>query len=815
MSSRANAILSATLETPSCGVIELLHDWRARSVPVLVLSGGMRMRTLERYPTERFALHSGYHVLKDGTIEFVFDPANHPELDVTTERVHIAGEFNGWVGADRAEWAMVPKILEGKPVLSWVGPLDKITGVGGGPVRFKFVTAKHIWLSVPLGTPNARRDDAGNFNRVVEPERTGLHLFSFELESPADLSQTLTVSWASRHAGDAVPLHAGAFFYALQTELPLGVDARASGTRFRIFAPRASRVELALCAALAEQGKAHRYALTRRQDEDGAAGVWEVTLEGNLHGWYYWYHVDGPKDAFGAFDPSRRVLDPYAVAVVGREGPGIIFERARLGMVGDGFKTPAWHDLVIAEAHVRDLAQCAPVTADDGQRRGFAGLKKWVESEDFYLSRLGVNCVELQPLQEFDNQAREDYHWGYMTVNWFAPASAYASRPEAATGLRELQELVRAFHERGIAVIVDVVYNHVGEPAHLMFLDRLYYFEQDISGNLSNWSGCGNDYRASAAMAQRLIIDSCTHWLKVFGVDGFRFDLADLIGRPVLERVEAALKKVKPDVILIAEPWSFRGHIAGELRDTGWSSWNDGYRNFMRDFVRGAALPETFEYYLKGSPWYYAKWPAQTVNYTESHDDRTWIDVITENGDGDGHLPTVNDRRRTHLMAAVLFCSIGIPMVSAGQDYLRSKHGVNNTYLRGDLNALDYQRIHRFPSTHAYFADWIAFRRSETGHLLRHFSRATEGFFEFIRGEGPSIAVIYNADLSQGAERLLFAINPGLADATIPLSAWAINEWHQVADAERFLAPGRPAGTQRVTENLFVPALGFGLWRMG
>jgi pullulanase/glycogen debranching enzyme len=275
------------------------------------------------------------------------------------------------------------------------------------------------------------------------------------------------------------------------------------------------------------------------------------------------------------------------------------------------------------------------------------------------------------------------------------------------------------------------------------------------------------------------------------------------------------LKKVKPDVILIAEPWSFRGHIAGELRDTGWSSWNDGYRNFLRDFVRGAARPETFEYYLKGSPWYYAKWPAQTVNYTESHDDKTWLDVITENENGDGHLPTVNDRRRTHLMAAVLFASIGIPMVSAGQDFLRSKHGVNNTYLRGDLNALDYQRIHRFPSTHAYFADWIAFRRSETGRLLRHFSRATEGFFVFCRGEGPSVAVIYNADLSQGPERLLFAINPGLGDAVIPLGDWAGHAWQQIADTERFLAPGRPAGTQRVTPHLFVPALGCGLWRMG
>src|SRR5690606_3232013 len=163
---------------------------------------------------------------------------------------------------------------------------------------------------------------------------------------------------------------------------------------------------------------------------------------------------------------------------------------------------------------------------------------------------------------------------------YFSPESSYSLNPAEASGVKELQQLVAAFHRRGIAVILDVVYNHVGEPAHLMFLDKLYYFYQDATGELSNWSGCGNDFRADAAMARRLIIDSCRHFIEAYGVDGFRFDLADLIGRDVLVEIETALKRTKPDVILIAEPWSFRGHIAGELRDTGWASWNDGYRNF-------------------------------------------------------------------------------------------------------------------------------------------------------------------------------------------------------------------------------------------
>ncbi len=304
-----------------------------------------------------------------------------------------------------------------------------------------------------------------------------------------------------------------------------------------------------------------------------------------------------------------------------------------------------------------------------------------MQSPAFYLHKLGVNAVELQPVQEFDNKTREEYHWGYMTNNFFAPESSYSLDPAHASGVRELQELVRAFHRRGIAVLLDVVFNHVGEPAHLMFIDKLYYFEQDDDGKLANWSGCGNDLRARSAMSTRLIIDSCLHAIEAYGVDGFRFDLADLIGVDVLREVEASLKCVKPDVVLISEPWSFRGHIAGALRDTGWASWNDGYRKFMGEFVRGGGTHEGFEYFLKGSPWHFSKWPAQTVNYTESHDDRTWMDIITENADYNGFSPTANDRRRTHLMAAILFASIGIPMISSGQDFLQLRSQRGEQYL--------------------------------------------------------------------------------------------------------------------------------------
>jgi len=161
--------------------------------------------------------------------------------------------------------------------------------------------------------------------------------------------------------------------------------------------------------------------------------------------------------------------------------------------------------------------------------------------------------------------------------------------------------------------------------------------------------------------------------------------------------------------------------------------------------------------------------------------------------------------------------SIGVPMLSAGQDFLRSKQGTNNTYLRGDLNALDYRRLHRYPGTHAYFADWIAFRRGEYGRLLRHWSRPGEGFFQFLVAEGsPALAAVYNADFSGGEVRLLFVVNPTLGDVTIPLPeevmGGRLGGWDLLADHERFYLSGAPGISWPVEAKLWVPALSCGLW---
>ncbi len=807
MITNGRRIAQAWLETPDRGVIELSRDWTGAALPPLALGPrGETFLRLTRVPDHTFGCESGFFVNAFCEIFFFLQLAHHAEIDAATDAVYLAGDFNGWQQAvGNPEWRLLPASMDGERVLLLAAHADRF--LTRPPQRFKFVTGDHRWLAVPAQAVNAVRDDLGNYNYAIDPDRTGRHLFRFTTAAPVDATQAQTVRWADDPA-DQVPLRPGNYFFRQKSHLPMGAEVGGGETTFRLFAPRARDVRLHLSPGVKDLENAATYAMDRRSD-----GAWEARLDGNLHGWYYWYTLDGPRDAFGLFDDRQRILDPYAQAAVGRDGPGIVIDRAQIARPERTFRTPPWQDLVIAEAHVRDLTALAPLKLRADERRGFAGLRRWVESPEFHLARLGVNAVELQPVQEFDCVTPEEYHWGYMPVNWFAPASAYALAAERASQIGELQDLVAAFHHRGLAVLVDVVYNHVGVPSHLMHIDKLYYFEQDREGNLANWSGCGNDLRAQAAMSRRLIIDSLIQLVEVYGIDGFRFDLAELIGLEVLREIETALKRVKPDVVLVAEPWSFRGHIARELQTTGYASWNDGYRKFLQDYVRGGGTCEQYEQFVTGSPGSFAAWPAQTVNYTESHDDRTWIDTITENSDNNGQQPTLNDCRRTHLMCAILMSSVGMPMLAAGQDFLRSKRGANNTYLRGDLNALDYGRMYRYPGTHAYFADWIAFRLSERGRLFRQFSRPGEGFFQFLfAANSTAAATIYNADRSQGPCQLLFAVNPTLQDVEIPLAGIARARWQQLADHERFFRAGDHEPARTVEDTVSVPGLACGLW---
>nr|VFJ87373.1 MAG: Pullulanase/glycogen debranching enzyme [Candidatus Kentron sp. LFY] len=653
-------------------------------------------------------------------------------------------------------------------------------------------------------------------------------------------------------------------FLDLESNRPLGAIIEKGKTTFSLFAPRAERVVVTFFRDL-ENPEPKIHELTQMKD-----GVWETTYGRNLHGWYYYFQVYSPKDATSEDDTENsdhpengnqenndskkgfennnpkadnregnpkdddsdpiedsppRILDPYALAAVSPNGPGIVWDRKKIKwpadkMIGKKFTTPPCSDLVIVEAHIRDLLKHAPIALENEARLGFTGLEKWVRGKGCYLKSLGVNAVELQPLQEIgDHYAKEDYHWGYMPVNYFAPDSSYALHPENGSQIEEFQSLVKSFHDQGLAVLLDVVYNHVGNPNPLYHIDKDYYFHFDEQGELTNWSGCGNDIRCETPMVRRLIIDSLRHFIECYDVDGFRFDLAHLIGIDTLGEIELALENIKPSVILIAEPWSFRGHIGTGLKDTGFASWNDGFREFVYQYLIGEGNQEGLHYYMGGSTKHLTAQPTQTVNYVESHDDRCWIDKITENPNHHGVHPTIVDRRRTHLACAIIMSSLGIPMISAGQDGLRTKKGIDNSYRDGDINAIDYDRIVEYAATHDYFRKWITFRRSERGKLFRLSATPPDSFFRYFGAEHDSsaTAIWYNADKSHGPIGLFFAVNPHKTAMDIHIGGKLdLSPWKQIADHERFEERGLRTMRFRFGNGILtLPPLSCGLWEEG
>ncbi|HLS27244.1 MAG TPA: alpha-amylase family glycosyl hydrolase [Opitutales bacterium] len=792
------------LTSLTSGLVELSRDWHEDRMPPLQIQPEGKLRSLKKVAPYLFGIESGYY-FENGTIRFLLDPAHYPWLGAYEGRLLVGGEFNDWNPLAEAErWELKETRIGDRVVLAASFPDDPV--FSAGRKEFKFMATPNRWLSPPDFAPNRVGNELWNTNLEIDPIRTGHHRFCFETEEPVDLAQELFISWKTGNQ-EKILVRPGEFFFEMGSDQPMGAIVEKNQTVFRVFAPRARKVEVIFFEELSDVEEPQRLRLRRNGD-----GSWEGTVSKNLHGWFYWYFLEGSANESLHFWPAFPVADPWALALAGREGPGIVVDRTKLERA-KSFEVPAWEDLVIAEVHVRDAVAKAPIALSGDERLGFTGLRKWVESEEFHLEKLGVNAVELQPVQEFDSENREEYHWGYMPVNFFAPESTYALYPDKASQLKEFQDLVAAFHKRGMAVILDVVYNHVGVPNNLLFIDREYYFELDVDGQLLNWSGCGNDVRADAAMSRRLIVESLVHLVEIFGVDGFRFDLAELLGVETLREIERRLKEIKPDVILIAEPWSFRGHIVRQLRSTGFASWNDAYRDFLRKFVRGHGDWGGIEFFLTGSPGDLAVWPAQTVNYVESHDDRTWIDNITENADFNGFFPTENDRRRTHLMVAFLMSSIGIPMIAAGQDFLRSKHGVNNTYQRGDLNALDYNRLEHFRGTHEYFADWIRFRRSERGRFFRLREHPTRTYFHFYFAErATAFAVIFNADRSQGESRLLLVINPHDHDLSIATDGISAGEWKRLANVEKFASEGSSEETWQGGTALGLDRLDCGLW---
>ncbi len=498
--------------------------------------------------------------------------------------------------------------------------------------------------------------------------------------------------------------------------------------------------------------------------------VWSmIVFDLDIMEFEYAYSVDGPWDPEKGllFDPSRSLLDIYARAVTGQsvwgvKNPG--FYKARV--VRNSFDWGKEHfpripmeDLVIYELHVRGFTRhpssgvSAPGT--------FRGLIEKIP----YLKSLGVNAVELMPVFEFDESAEErEYqgerllnYWGYAPVSFFAPNTSYASTPEFNREGEELRTLVQELHRNGMECFLDVVFNHTaegGEDGPIFsfkgFDNRIYYLLTP-DGKYHNFSGCGNSMNCNHPVVQDLILSSLRYWAASYHIDGFRFDLASILGRnedgspmanpPVLERL--ACDPILSDVKLIAEAWDAGGlyQIGGFDYRGRWAEWNGRYRDDLRNFLKGdyglwnsaaARITGSLDIYDPAKRGYSA-----SVNFLTCHDGFTLHDLYSYAGkhneaNGWNNTDGTDDNRswncgvegpaddpeilrlRGKLMRnamAVLLLSRGTPMLLSGDEFMNSQKGNNNAYCQdNEISWLDWADLEKNSDFHGFVRALIAFR---------------------------------------------------------------------------------------------------------
>jgi pullulanase/glycogen debranching enzyme len=497
-------------------------------------------------------------------------------------------------------------------------------------------------------------------------------------------------------------------------------------TVFRVYSPNASSVQIELWPEFTAP-ESQRFPL-----EKSNTGYWEARIHGNWEHYWYAYHIIPPNPCPPTMEPYRGpISDPWSKHVGSynnykQEAKTLIEGVEYFDWEGDRcLQIEDPRDLIIYEAHLKDFtAHPSAGVNHAGTYRGFLEAKD--RGGISYLKKLGINAVEFLPLQKaarFEPPYLETIssgisntwnyygrnHWGYMTSHFFVPETLYASGQSqdlgAISGLdnrarQEFKNLVKALHKEGIAVIMDVVYNHVSEYDlnPLRYSSKEDYFRLDDAFDYISQSGCGNDSKTEHPIFQDLIVESVCHWIEEYHIDGFRFDLANLIDWSTIDRITVEARKRNPNVLLISEPWG-GGYNPIEFSKRGWIAWNDQIRNGVkgsdpihnRGFIFGDWQHETnrnsIENFLRGSLLGFSNGNFESsktsLNYLESHDGHTLGDFIrlglsrplsTEKSDRETIVKlNAQEERIARLGAVFLLLSQGVCMIHQGQEFARTK----------------------------------------------------------------------------------------------------------------------------------------------
>jgi glycogen operon protein len=545
---------------------------------------------------------------------------------------------------------------------------------------------------------------------------------------------------------------------------PLGATWDGLGVNFAVFSEQASRVELCLFDSPRASSESQRIILPEYTDR-----VWHGYVQGIKPGQLYGYRVHGPYEpsAGQRFNAHKVVLDPYAKVIgrtthwsdalfgyhVGHPDADLSFDDrdsapfAPLAAVADtaftwGNDAPPripWHDTIIYEVHVKSFTRRHP-EIPERLRGTYSGLV--CPPALRHLAELGVTAVELMPVHHhaYDRHLVErglTNHWGYNTLAYFAPDTRYASSASPLDAVHEFKMMVRALHDAGIEVILDVVYNHTAEGNQLgptlsmRGVDNASYYRlvQDDPRYYQDFTGCGNTLNMLNPRVIQLLMDSLRYWVQEMHVDGFRFDLASALARELFEvnKLSAFFDVIHQDPVLsqvklIAEPWDLGagGYQVGNF-PVLWTEWNGKYRDCVRRFWRGdGGQVSELASRLAGSSDLYehsGRRPYASINFVTCHDGFTLADLVSynekhneangeENRDGENHnnswncgvegptddpeIRALRARQQRNLIATLLF-SQGVPMICAGDEIGRTQHGNNNAYCQdNEISWLDW-----------------------------------------------------------------------------------------------------------------------------
>lgn len=517
-------------------------------------------------------------------------------------------------------------------------------------------------------------------------------------------------------------------------ENDLGVNFNKDFSIFKIWAPLAKDVQLILHDDIYKMKK-------------GNKGVWEIKINGDLHGEFYNYYIsqDGKK--------YEEIVDPYAtsLSVNGKKGAIVDFKRTNPDSWKNKKPELNHHvDSIIYELHIRDIS----IDDNSGiKNKGkYLGLsekntisKDGIKTGLSHIKELGVTHIQIMPVYDFatvDETKENEYNWGYDPENFNALDGSYSTDPYDPTArIYEFKEMIQNIHDEGIRVIMDVVYNHVYkvEKSNFEKIFSGYYFRKNKDDEFYNGSGCGNEVASERKMVRKFITDSVLHWAKEYNLDGFRFDLMGLIDIETMNEIRLKLDKIDPSIIIIGEGWEMGEALKFEDKSCLWNAkylpdigqFNDDFR----DGIRGDNFDAKSLGFVGGNYKYKNKilrgivggieysnnikhldniFPNQIVNYVEVHDNHTLYDKLK--------LSIEDDKlaKKAHILGSTIaILSQGITFIHSGQEILRTKKGEHNTYNMGDeINKYDWSRKYKYLKEFNYIKDIIKLKKKHSSFRL-------------------------------------------------------------------------------------------------